>query len=52
MCNLINTFIHTYINTLNAIHGHQTKTKRKHFEYIHVFDPIYSGASLHLSVYL
>ena len=44
----------TYIHTLNAIQGHQTKTKQKHFEYIelHVFDPIYSGASLCLSVSL
>ena len=46
------TYIHTYIHTLNAIQGHQTKTKRKHFEYKHVFDPIYSGAGLRLSVYL
>ena len=50
------TYMHTYIqtcmHTLNAIQGHQTKTKRKHSEYIHVFDPMYSGADLRLSVYL
>ena len=46
----IHTYIHTYIHTLNAIQGHQTKTKRKHSGYINVFDPIYSGANLSVSM--
>ena len=56
-CNLINTYIHTYIHIYihTYIKRHTEtpdKNKTKHSEYIHVFDPIYSGANLRLSVYL
>ena len=43
------TYIHTYIKRHT---GTPDKNKTNIFRVFHMFDPIYSGASLRLSVYL